>query len=285
VNTRHKRKVCTLVLVLLAAVLGGIRAFGQAPAEQATSKSAAPQPRARVTGYLAEREPDFLNILPPYPAFGSMHDEADVTTLWQWQHSETSRWQLASTDEEMSYNRFSQAFGTEINRATAPLLIHLLDRAERDVQGVAFDAKSFYNRPRPFQRFQLARVCGTENPPVPEVPLKGGSSYPSGHTSFGWATALILAEVAPERAQQLLARGSEYGESRVVCAMHYTSDVVGGQLVATAVVARLHSVPEFSRDLACAKEEYEAADQPNVQMSAECLTLKKELDSKAPPTQ
>ena len=153
----------------------------------------------------------------------------------------------------MSYNRFSQAFGTEINRTTVPLLIHLLDRVERDVQGLAFDAKSFYKRPHPFQRFQLAHVCGTDNPPVPEMPLKGGSFYLSGHTSFGWATVLIVADVGPEHARTLLARGREYGESRVGCGVHYPSDVVGGQLVATAVVARLHADTEFKKDLISAK--------------------------------
>jgi hypothetical protein len=59
---------------------------------------------------------------------------------------------------------------------------------------------------------------------------------------------------------------------------HYPSDVTAGQVIATAIVERLHSVPEFSRDLACAKEEYRAAGQPNIQISAECQALEKELD-------
>lgn len=259
-----------LLSILLFAVLGSLGSFGQSPAERPPSKPASPSPHAKVSGYLTGKEPDFLDILPPYPAFSSMQDEADVTTLWQWQHPENSRWQLANADEDLAYRRFSDAFGMEINGATTPLLMHLLDRTERDVQGVAFSAKSFYNRPRPFQRFQLAHVCGADTPPVPEVPLKGGSSYPSGHASFGWAAVLILAEVAPERAQQLLARGQEYGESRVVCAMHYPSDVVGGQLVATSVVARLERVPEFEKDLDCARQEYMVAVKSGTPISQEC---------------
>ena len=258
-------RVNVLVFILLFTALGNIRASGPAPAELPAS-----QPRPKIIGYLAGREPHFQDMLPPYPKVDSMQDMADVTTLWQWQHPENTRWQLADADEEMSYGRFSQAFGAEIDRATAPLLVHLLDRAERDVQGVAFDAKSFYNRPRPYQRFQLAHVCGTDKPPAPELPLKGGSSYPSGHTSYGWAAVLILSEVAPEHAQQLLIRGQEYGESRVVCAMHYPSDVVGGQLVATAVVARLHTNLEFEEDLGCAKEEHTAVLKGNSQLSPEC---------------
>jgi acid phosphatase (class A) len=273
-------RVNALIFVLLTAVLGNIRASGQAPAAIPAFRSIASQSSSRVIGYLAGRESNFLDILPPYPAFDSMQDLADVTTLWQWQHSMDSRWQSANVDEEMSYSQFSQAFGAEINRTTTPLLIHLLDRAERDVQGVAFDAKSFYNRPRPFQRFQLAHVCGVENPPAPEVPLKGGSSYPSGHMSYGWAAVLILAEVAPERAQQVLARGQEYGESRVVCAMHYPSDVVGGQLVATAVVARLQADSEFNQDLACARQEHASEIKSDEKLTPTCEARKTQLPSR-----
>jgi len=276
------REIRILTSILLVAVFGCISAFGQAHTEHQAPTSAPSQPRVSVVGYLDGREPSFLDILPPYPEFNSMQDEADVTTLWKWQHPEGSRWQLANTDEEMSYNRFSEAFGTEINSTATPLLVHLLGRVVRDVQSVAFNAKSVYNRPRPFQRFQLAHVCGTDKPPAPEIPLKGGSSYPSGHTSFGWATVLILADVAPEHAQQLLARGQEYGESRVVCAMHYPSDVVGGELVATSVVARLHADAEFNRDLDCAKQEHTAQLKPNEKLSSACEARKVQFISPQP---
>jgi acid phosphatase (class A) len=277
------REVRILTSILLVAVFGSISVFGQAPAEHQAPTSTPPQPSVRVVGYLDGREPGFLDILPPYPAFNSMQDEADITTLWKWQHPVDSRWQLANTDEEMSYNRFSQAFGMKIGGTTTPLLVHLLDRAERDVQSVAFNAKSFYNRPRPFQRFQLAHVCGTDKPPAQEVPLKGGSSYPSGHTSFGWATVLILADVAPEHAQQLLARGQEYGESRVVCAMHYPSDIVGGQLVATAVVTRLHADPEFEQDLDCVQQEHAVEAKPGSKLTSVCQRRETQLTSKHEP--
>jgi acid phosphatase (class A) len=160
-------------------------------------------------------------------------------------------------------------------------LVYLLDRVEQDVQAVAFSAKTFYNRPRPFQRFQMEHVCGAEKAPAPEVPLKGGSPYPSGHTSFGWAVVLILAEVAPERAQSLLARGREYGESRIVCAVHYPSDVVGGQLVATEVVGRLHADAEFATDLGCAKQEHAATLKAGIQLGQVCQDRKAQLSKES----
>jgi hypothetical protein len=120
------KKVKVLVSVVLSALGGGLGGSAQAPA---ASQSSPAQSHVRVIDYLAGRELDFLNMLPPYPEFNSMQDGTDVTTLWQWQHPESSRWQLANTDEEMSYNRFLQAFGMEIKGTTTPLLIHLLDRA------------------------------------------------------------------------------------------------------------------------------------------------------------
>jgi hypothetical protein len=80
-----------------------------------------------------------------------------------------------------------------------------------------------------------------------------------------------------ERAQTLLARGQEYGESRVVCGVHYPSDIVGGQLVATAVVARLHAEAEFNRDLDCARQELATELKPDEKLTPACEVRKTQL--------
>jgi acid phosphatase (class A) len=80
-------------------------------------------------------------------------------------------------------------------------------------------------------------------------------SYPSGHAATGWAWALVLAELEPERADALLKRGMSFGESRIVCRVHFASDVEAGRLVGAAVVARLHRNPAFLADLKQARVE------------------------------
>jgi acid phosphatase (class A) len=235
----------------------------------------------RAVGYLHGSEPNFLLLLPPYPALDSKQDKIDVATFRQMQVSgQSTRWKLAEADDQMIYTRFSGALGVDLDGANLPIMIHLLNRMERDVLDTAFDAKAYFNRPRPFQRFAVGHVCGADTPPSPESHPKGGfsaSSYPSGHTAFGWGLALTLAEVVPDRAQAILSRGREYDESRVVCAVHFPSDVAAGEIVATAVVERLHTVPEFRRDLACAQQEYRAAIQPSLQISPECSAMEKSL--------
>ena len=80
---------------------------------------------------------------------------------------------------------------------------------------------------------------------------------------MGWAWALILSELAPDRANAILARGLAYGESRVICGVHYASDVEAGRLVGAAMVARLKGDRAFQRDLAAARLEIEKARSGN----------------------
>jgi acid phosphatase (class A) len=241
------------------------------------------QPSNLILGYLHGSEPNVLLLLPPYPALDSRQDKIDIATFRQMQVSGQSiRWKVAEGDNQMTYARFSVAFGVDLDSAKLTITDHHLNRVERDVLDAAFAAKANFNRPRPFQRFAVAHVCGDDTPPKPEAHPNGGfsaSSYPSGHSAFGWGTALTLAEIAPDRAQAILARGREFDESRVVCAVHFPSDVAAGEIIATAVVERLHTVPEFTTDLACAQQEYRAQVQPSAQMSPECRAMGESLAS------
>ena len=49
--------------------------------------------------------------------------------------------------------------------------------------------------------------------------------------------------------------GREGGESRVVCGVHFQSDVEAGRTLGSAMVARLHADPAFAADLAQARRE------------------------------
>ena len=80
--------------------------------------------------------------------------------------------------------------------------------------------------------------------------------YPSGHTSIGWATALVLSEINPDRIDEILDRGFQMGESRVICGYHFQSDVDAGRVVAAGAVARLHADEGFNKQLDKAKKEF-----------------------------
>lgn len=214
-----------------------------------------PKGEAKAQPYLASQEVDFRTLLVPPPAEGSFQDREDQEVVEAEQSVPEARWQEAKLDSEYVYPRFEVAFGKPIDRQSSPALISLLNRALRDVAVTTFAAKDHFQRPRPFQRLELKRVCGEEQPPKPQVHAMGGSSYPSGHSAYGWAVAMVLARVAPERAEALMARAAEYAESRVVCGVHFPSDVSAGQVIAAAVAGRLDGSAEFQADLARARAE------------------------------
>lgn len=99
-------------------------------------------------------------------------------------------------------------------------------------------------------------------------------SYPSGHSSIGWAWALALAEIVPERADAILARGYDFGASRAICRAHWKSDVEAGRLVGAATVSRLHADPVFLAQLGEARKEIAAARAASAKSQLDCTAEK-----------
>ena len=170
----------------------------------------------------------------------------------------TAREALAATDAELSFpgpaNTFSCAMGTQISEKTTPHLYTLMQRTLTDAGGSTYAGKNAYNRTRPFVVHDEG-TCRKDMEPL----LRTDGSWPSGHSAAGWAWGLILAEVNPARATELMTRGLAYGQSRVICNAHWQSDVDAGRIMGAATVASLHSNPAFLKDLAAAKEEIQAA--------------------------
>lgn len=73
----------------------------------------------------------------------------------------------------------------------------------------------------------------------PVMNLVNSPSYPSGHTTYGYTGAVVLAILVPERYQQMIARGAEYGNDRILMGAHYTMDVMGGRTLALYDLAHL----------------------------------------------
>lgn len=210
------------------------------------------------SGYLAGHEVDFRSILPGPPPTDSLWDRSDQGLVAAYQSVDEARWQMAGLDQAQLYTRFQEAFGSPIDKKTSPVLVALLDRALEDVDATASDAKDYFHRPRPFQRLQLQRVCDKPAAPKPEDHPTKGNGYPSGHSTHGWTVAMILARVAPDRTAALLARAELYQESRLVCGMHFPTDIEAGHEVAIAVVSHLDASREFQGDLAKARKEHTA---------------------------
>lgn len=200
--------------------------------------------------------PNSLYLLPPPPDGGTILFLYDKERYdWGKLQRNTPRGDQAFTDANVEGNgvpmAFSEAFGVDITPEGTPEIYKLVVGMREDAGDLATrEAKNHYMRVRPFAFFE-EETCN----PAQQAELSTNGSYPSGHTSIGWATALVLAEVNPDRQNEILKRGYEMGQSRVICGYHFQSDVDAARLVASGVVARLHADEGFQKQLEKAKKE------------------------------
>ena len=246
----------------------------------------APVPEIRpgiLKGYLPkEALPDSSALLPPPPAVGSAaaaldQDVARANLAFR----DTPRWRLAAMDANLEFPEaagvFSCAIGAPVNREDTPRLYRMLRRVMTDAGFATFAGKDKYQHARPFM-LDGQPTCTPDR----EKDLREQGSYPSGHTSIGWAWALALAEASPDESTAILARGRAFGESRLVCNVHWQSDVIEGRFIGAATVARLHDEPEFLADLAAAKAELAAARAKNLPPQRDCK-FEAEALAESPP--
>ncbi|MFP3802866.1 phosphatase PAP2 family protein, partial [Paraburkholderia sp. SIMBA_027] len=59
----------------------------------------------------------------------------------------------------------------------------------------------------------------------------------SGHQAEAMRDAMTMAWLVPERFQEMVSRGLELGENRILAGMHSPLDVIGGRMLALAVSA------------------------------------------------
>ena len=267
---RHKQLGLTVSLT-------GLLWSGLVLAEEAATKITDPHFKL-APGYLTPADlPLRLALLgaPPKPDSAALarDEEARQAALAL---RGTAREKLAATDAELAFpgpaNTFSCAMGTQISEKTTPHLYTLMQRTLTDAGGSTYAGKNAYNRTRPFVVHDEG-TCRKDMEPL----LRTDGSWPSGHSAAGWAWGLILAEMNPARATELMTRGLAYGQSRVICNAHWQSDVDAGRIMGAATVASLHSNPAFLKDLAAAKEEIQvaqkAANKPTEDCAAEGVAL------------
>ena len=221
-----------------------------------TAKKATQPGASSSTAYMSDDElPDAEVYLPSPAKPGDPLFEGDLA-YYAWGKSvrNSERGTLAHDDASSSLSyvakRLEPAVGFLIDADTTPNLYMLLSKSYTTTNNANKKAKNHFNRKRPYVEFD--EPTGV---PEGERGSRNSASYPSGHATRGWTIALVLSELIPEKSDQILKVGYEYGESRVIVGYHYQSDVDAARIAASAALAVLHSNEEFQKDMALAKEE------------------------------
>ena len=211
---------------------------------------------AQETLFTPQQMPNSVYFLPPPPDTASMAFKYDISQ-YQWgkeQRKDSARVAMAMRDAVWSLStictEFSVPFGMEITEKGTPAIYNFLKASIAAADQARILPKAHYMRVRPYVYFGEPTIY-----PDDEEELRTNGSYPSGHTIRGWTAALVLSEVNPDSANALLARGYEFGQSRVIAGYHWQSDVDAARLVASAAVARMHADERFLELLEKAKNE------------------------------
>ena len=269
---RWTMKNSSIFLVWVTVAACAALATGCASSGRLSQLAPVPEIRPGIpAGYLPpEALPNSLALIPPPPAAGSAALAYDEEVSRKAVASRgTPRWTLATEDANLIFPEAAGAFSCVLNapitEQDTPHLYMLFRRTLIDAGRSTYTAKDHYSRARPFV-VNKEPIC---TPDEEKFLLKNGS-YPSGHTAVGWAWALILSEIAREQTDAILARGRAFGESRVICNVHWQSDVIEGRFTGAGTVARLHADPAFRADLEAAKAELAAVRAKGLKPLRDC---------------
>lgn len=117
-------------------------------------------------------------------------------------------------------------------------------------------AKRFYKYARPYRWSSAVQVVPQLEPAKSTTPNTDGG-FTSGHSAEATRNAIGMAYVVPERYQELVGRGLELGESRILAGMHSPLDVMSGRVQAQAVAAA-NLIAAGATTRAAAREQAEA---------------------------
>jgi acid phosphatase (class A) len=242
----RQKNLATSLIVLFASVgLYGQTASVNPAAIETAAKTASAHKAYSV-------DPSALNlslILPPPPARDSAITTAELAELHRIEASRTPAQiaQAQADDHEEDIFIFKTVLGPDFTATTLPITAALSAYVRKNESASGGSLKNIYRRPRPYQADStLHPVCPLNPEPT---------SYPSGHSLSGYLLAFTLVQLVPEKRQEIFARLDEYVHNRLICGVHYASDIQASRLVAYAVFGSLTASTRFQQDLAAAREE------------------------------
>ena len=153
-------------------------------------------------------------VVAPPPRPGSPQERRDIADVYVAQANRTeSNLKKAVLDDRLSHYLYADVLGPKFQIGNVPITNELLERVTTDARLITDEMKAIWDRPRPFNANKgITPESGTPRTNV---------AYPSGTTMFGHTSAVMLANMVPEKAAEIYERAAETSYYRVLLGHHY----------------------------------------------------------------
>jgi acid phosphatase (class A) len=211
--------------------------------------AAAAPAAARVPSMLGPADLDPALVLPAPPAPDSGQARRELRELHDIDAARGPEIEAAARADDAAKDAsiFRDALGPAFDLSRLPATARLFAIVRATEKDVADRGKTEFRRLRPWIVDPSLRSCSRDD--------DDRSSYPSGHTTMGFSMAAVMARLVPAKAEAILARAARYGEMRLVCEVHFRSDVTAGEALGLLVAERLMAKPAFRAAFEAARTE------------------------------
>jgi acid phosphatase (class A) len=192
--------------------------------------------------FVSREQVDLVKLLAPPPSDHSPQTQAEILELIQIQKTRTPQEKASAvSDDKLSVFQFASAIlGPKFTLANLPLTEEFFRHLAKDAIAIFNGPKEKWNRTRPFLVSSEVKSCSNQY---------ASGAYPSGHSTFGYLAAIVLADMVPEKKAELFERAAQYAGNRMVCGVHYRSDIEAGRIGGTVIAAFAMQNPQFRKEL------------------------------------
>ena len=203
--------------------------------------------------FVSAEQSRVLQILATPPSSSSAITQKELAELHRIEAARTpvQAEQAKADDEDETIFIYRKVIGTGFTAQALPLTAALSERVKHDEGVNTAPAKKGFARVRPYNLDKtLHPVCKTKTK---------DDSYPSGHTTVGYLQALTLIDILPEQRDAVLARADDYANNRLVCGVHYPTDLAASKVLAYTIHALMTANPHYQQEVAAARLEVRRA--------------------------
>lgn len=211
----------------------------------------------------------FIKLLAFPPCDDCDETKAETKELMQMQEARTpAEQEHAKADITISIPRFLEGANIKFDPVAPDKCKGFFEKLSKFTKEASDNAKKTFCRTRPYN-LPGSALYPLQNPDD----LKNSPSYPSGHTIYGTLMVTVLARMLPEKRDELYARITDYGHSRMIAGVHYRSDIDAGKVIGSAMAAEEFAADEdFKNKLpgatACVREALGLQGQAPAQQSS-----------------